>query len=164
MLIQFSNFQFLSIQGSVTNLLLLPLLLPKWHRFAFFFLNSELKENSEKKEKKRKENIKGNDVVVVPLPWIKTKKNDEKNQIPSFFESERERVSRFDLASTSLVSLAISTFSLNSIPLLSSLTEELYCSQRVRIAHVCNNTIHLFEWPVKILNGLGSWSCSVCPC
>ena len=129
------------------------------HVFFFFFFNSELKENSEKKKKrkrKEKKTLRGTTSWSFPFPESKQTKNDEKNQIPSFFESERERESRFDLASTSLVSLAISTFSLNSIPLLSSLTEELNCSQRVRIAHMCNNTIHLFEWPVKILNGLGS--------
>ena len=131
-----------------------------------FFFKFRIKRKFWKKEKRKKEKktLRGTTLWLFPFPESKQKKNDEKNQIPSFFESSRERVSRFDLASTSLVSLVISTFSLNSIPLLSSLTEELYCSQRVRIAHVCNNTIHLFEWPVKILNGLGSWSCSVCPC
>ena len=46
--IQLSNFQFLSIQGSVTNLLLLPLNLLKRRRFACDFLKK-------KKEKKKKE-------------------------------------------------------------------------------------------------------------
>ena len=57
MSIQSFNFQFLSIQDSITTQLLLPLEPLKRRRFAFFF-NSELKKKNQG-EKKEKENIKG---------------------------------------------------------------------------------------------------------
>ena len=59
MSIQFSNFQFLSIQGSVTTQLMVAIKTPKTKLFCkdffFFFLNSELKENKKNLEKKQQQ-------------------------------------------------------------------------------------------------------------
>ena len=92
MSIQFSNFQFLSIQGSVTAFVIVAVKPTKRCRFTccfffkFFFYNSELKEKSgKKKEKEKKKTLRGS----FPFP----------NSFHNLFESHRQILTKLNFKS-----------------------------------------------------------------
>ena len=113
MLIQSSNFQFLSIQSSIISLLVLPLDLTMLFCFFFFFLiNSELKENMKNMKKKNKKikkpYIKGNDA---PSPESKQRNQRHKRWIRSHLSLFGPfQIDGFSIPTSPLTSTTISLF------------------------------------------------------